>query len=70
MLPILNTAKRNITLHTSADLSTSDIQLQKQLFDSVDKSRQKKASQENHLKVLAQPSVATERLVDSPDRRK
>ena len=44
MLPILNTAKRNITLHTSADLSTSDIQLQKQLNDSVDKTRQKKAS--------------------------
>lgn len=25
MLPILNTAKRNITLHTSADLSVADI---------------------------------------------
>lgn len=29
MLPILNTAKRNITLHTSVDLASGDIQKQK-----------------------------------------
>ena len=29
MLPILNTAKRNVTLHTSVDLSIGNIQKQK-----------------------------------------
>lgn len=43
MLPILNTAKRNITLHTSVDLSIGDIQRQKKIMVNDQKrSRQRK----------------------------
>lgn len=39
MLPILNTAKRNVTLHTSVDLCMGDIQRQRLILDERTKRR-------------------------------